>query len=114
MLVVVGYIMVWVNILRAVWNLATIVGKTILSRVNTIRPGRADLNISMHFICGVNFQATCGCGVGLKARTASEKAVAIHSDNILKSQICDLALGNTHKKGFLLSIIQKIFFPYAY
>ena len=87
MLMVVGYVMVRINKLRAVWNLATIVGKTILSRVNIRRPCRADLEMFTNSICWVLLQPTCGVGgVGLKARTAPEKAVAIQRDNILKLQ----------------------------
>ena len=90
MLVVVGDVVCHINILGAVWNLATIVGKTILSRVNIRRPCRADLEIFTYSICWVTLQPTCGVGgVGLKARTAPEKAVAIQRDNILKLQkIC--------------------------
>ena len=87
MLVVVGNVVIRVNILGAVWNLAPIVGKTILSRVNIRRPCRADLEIFTYSICWVLLQPTCGVGgVGLKARTAPEKAVAIQRDNILKLQ----------------------------
>ena len=38
MLVVVRYVMVGVDVLGAVWNFATIVGKTLLSRENIVRP----------------------------------------------------------------------------
>ena len=86
MLVVVGDVVFHINILCAVWNLATIVGKTILSRVNIARPCRADLEMFSYSICWVHLHPTCGCGVGSKARTAPEKAVAIQRDNILKLQ----------------------------
>ena len=39
MLVVVGYVVIWVNKLGAVWNLAPIVGETILARNNITWPG---------------------------------------------------------------------------
>ena len=86
MLVVVWNVMVWVDVLRTVWNHTPIImPETIIPRDRTIWPCWADLNIFFPSTYGLHLQHTSARGVGSKVKTApTEKEVAIQSDNILK------------------------------